>query len=489
MAIDSSTLTNRHIVANRPSQLLFLFSVLLFGTALLGATLDEAFYSTLLLFIFVTCTGFWLAHKTARKLKDPRLRILSSFWLVNVLMTLFLLYLGWMPMLDPGSSSWGYDPQRFYLYAQQLLENNWNTAGVGLNFFGIVYFYAAILLLFGINPVTPALVNAFVLLFGVLFIIRVAYAASPVINDKSHRLAWLILVPEVLWFDVMTSRETLMAVLLSVAILGAGAAMTSALSINLFRLSIFIFALAGILLVRTSMILAVGSSLALISCITPYGRRLNIFVRAALFAVFVFALSLAPSIQGMIGGTDIDFLRTFYSIQSFEDNVASSAGHQWSDNSIGLLLAPNNLLEALVFLPPRMVLYLASPLPNVAVSLDALVAGEWHEWQRLMTIPTSALILLGFPYVLAGTAHAWRHRLRYPLLTVIPIGFWVVFTVVAGGNIIIHERYRLMSTLLLFATMWIGFTQSSTSLTKKWAVFWYGLLGAMTCLYIAFKFF
>jgi hypothetical protein len=136
-----------------------------------------------------------------------------------------------------------------------------------------------------------------------------------------------------------------------------------------------------------------------------------------------------------------------------------------------------------------MVLYLASPLPNVAVSLDALVAGEWHEWQRLMTIPTSALILLGFPYVLAGTAHAWRHRLRYPLLTVIPIGFWVVFTVVAGGNIIIHERYRLMSTLLLFATMWIGFTQSSTSLTKKWAVFWYGLLGAMTCLYIAFKFF
>ena len=160
----------------------------------------------------------------------------------------------------------------------------------------------------------------------------------------------------------------------------------------------------------------------------------------------------------------------------------------WSDKSIGLLLVPNSLLEVLVFLPAKMILYLASPLPNIGISLSGLVAGDYSQWLRLMTVSTSVLNLLGFPYVLAGSALAWRNRIEFPALLVIPIGFWVTFAAVAGGNIIIVERYRLMYTLLLFTCMWLGFTQSRVSSVIHWAVMWFGLLAAALFFYIAYKF-
>ena len=149
---------------------------------------------------------------------------------------------------------------------------------------------------------------------------------------------------------------------------------------------------------------------------------------------------------------------------------------------------PNSFLEMFVFLPFRMILYLAAPLPNIAVSWSALIDGEFNAWERLMTLPTSVLMLLGFPYVLAGSAYAWFNRIQFPALLVIPIGFWVTFASVVGGNIIIHERYRLMFTLLLFACMWLGFTQSRVSSVIRWAALWFGLLTAAAVFYIGYKF-
>ena len=59
---------------------------------------------------------------------------------------------------------------------------------------------------------------------------------------------------------------------------------------------------------------------------------------------------------------------------------------------------------------------------------------------------------------------------------------------VSGGNIIIHERYRVMFTSLLFACMWFGYTRCSRREVKRWALPWFGLLAAGAFFYVGYKF-
>jgi hypothetical protein len=475
-------------VRMRPTEIALLLLVLLFGIVLLGITVEEALLQTLLLFVFVTIAGLWLAHNTASKVGDRKLRILGSFWMIKVTVTLILLYSGWLPMLDESAGSWGYDAQRYYQYSQELLANDWNRVSIGLNYFGIVYYYAAIFYIFGVNPVLPALVNAFITFSCIMFIIHAAYSFAPYFNKKSYYISGLVLIPEVLWYDVMTSRETLMAVLLAIVILGIGSVLANVKKVNISGTAIVLLAIFGILAVRTSMILSVVLSIVIMVALIRNRRVSGLVLKFGLVALLLGALLGGSIIQGMMGSIDIDYFAKLSSLQNFEKNIIRASEVNWSENSLGLLLVPNSLLEMFIFLPFRMVLYLAAPLPNITVSLSGLIVGEYFEWERLMTFPTSVLMLLGFPYVLAGSSHAWRNRIQFPALLVIPIGFWTTFVAVAGGNNLIHERYRLMFTLLLFACMWLGFTQSRVSSVKRWATLWYVLLAAAAVFYMGYKF-
>jgi len=481
-------LQHRLSVRMRLAEIVLLLLVLLFGVVLFLITLKEGLLQTVLLFIFVAIAGLWLAHNMAIKVGDRKLRILGFFWMIKIVTTLIFLYLGWMPMLELSSGLVGFDPQRYYHLSQELLANDWNPDSIAINYIGIIYYYTAIFSIFGVNPVLPALLNAFITFLCIIYIVRAAYAFAPHFNKKSHYIVWLVLIPEVLWYDVMTSRENLMAVLLVIAILGSGSMLTSVKKINVSGVAIVLSAMFGIIAIRPSMILPVVLSIAIIASLNRSRSSLVLIFKFGLISLGLFVLLDGAAFHFISGGYDYNFLGQLNSLQNFANNIASNSRMNWSDNSFGLLLVPNSLLEVLVFLPVKMILYLASPLPNIGISLSGFVAGDYSQWLRLMTISTSVLMLLGFPYVLAGSAHAWRNRIQFPALLVIPIGFWVTFAAVAGGNIIIHERYRLMCTLLLFSCIWLGFTQSRVSSVIRWAGFWYGLLATVAFFYVGFKF-
>lgn len=467
-------------------QMLLLFVVLVASVVLLLVTVDTALVSTLFLLSFVTFVGLWLCQSTQRSLGDPKLKVLGTFWIIKIFLTLFLLYAGWIPQLDPDSGFWGYDPQRYYADAWVLVQNNFITGGGGLTYKGILFYYAVIFYLFGHNPVVPALVNAFVTLMGTLFLIRCAYQFAPDRRAKDWWIAGLLLVPEVVWFDVMTSRETLMGVLIITASLALGRHLVE-LGRYSFRNSLLlaVTSLGGILAVRTSMIVPLSAIFLALVLVTKTRSEIKALMKIALILFGVGALVTGPLVQSLIGGANVDYQDMIQRMQSFETNVAREM--EWSDNSIGLLLAPNNTLESLAFLPPRMLLYLAAPIPNVNVSVTSLIDGSYQAWQTLTAFMTTVIFLLGFPYVIAGTYHAWRFRKRFSAPLIIPLTFWIVFVAVAGGNIIIHERYRLMFTLLLFATMWWGYTRCKPHEVTPWRIAWYGLLLASSILALSYK--
>lgn len=465
-----------------------LFIVLGIGLSLILATVQVGLLATMLIYTFVCLVGLQQSYFTQRKLDDPKLRLLGYFWLIKLSLTLFLLYVGWIPQLDQSTStSWGYDPQRFYYDAFNLIENGWSPTG-GSNYQGIIYYYGFIFYLFGHNPVIPALINAFVTLLGTLYLIRIAYEFKEIRSPRDWMLAYLILIPELLWYDVMTSRETLMAVLILVAMLSAGRYIVRLNRVSTINAVLLTSTCLGVILaVRTSMAITVVVSIILMALLLSPGRRTG-FVPKFLMVSLVVALLLGgPIVQQLAGGSNVDYLILVSRMQSFENNVASSALNQWSENSIGLLLSPDNVWQALLYLPARMLLYLVTPLPNVAISLSDLIAGSWSAWQRLMTIPNSLLNILGLPYVLVGFAGAYKRRARHPAPLVFYIGFWIMFVSIAGGNIVIHERYRVMMTLLLFACAWLGYTSCTRSQVRTFAVYWYGLLIASAFFYISYK--
>jgi hypothetical protein len=295
-----------------------------------------------------------------------------------------------------------------------------------------------------------------------------------------------LLIPEFVWYDVITSRETLAAVLLLVSTLSFGRYLIGPVKVPLLHAVLVGGAcLTGLLAVRTTMAIPVVTSVAMMILFLRTKQHLNLATKLVIAALAVGLMLLGPLIQQLTGGYDLDYLTILQRAQSFENNVASDM--EWSKSSIGLLLAPNNALESIIFCVPRTILYLVAPLPNIPVSITDLLAGSWSAWQSLLTILTSLMMIRALPYALAGFSLALKQRKQWPAPMVLHISFWVTLLAIAGGNIVIHERYRLMMTLLLFACAWLGYTTCTMQQIKRYAIAWYVVLASGALFYMWYK--
>jgi hypothetical protein len=471
-------------------QVALLALVLGVGSAVIVATMPEAAGRTVLLLGAISVAGLVLCRTTQDHLGDPALRVLGYLWMAKIALTLFLLYAGWIPQLDYATSPlWGYDPQRYYAQSQELIDHGWSPEFVTLNYKGILFYYAGIAYVFGRNPVVPALVNAFVTLLATLYLIRTAYEATTRAWARDWTISLALLLPELLWFDVMTSRETLMAALLIFFLLTVGRYFARPGSIPSYKLAGIVgLSLGAIAAVRTSMLLPAGvacAAMALLVRSTPRARLGQAMVLGVLVAAILVG---GPAVNDYLGSSAGDLTDMVQMAISGSINVASGPEISWSSNSIGLLLLPEGLLQAILFLPIRMVLYLVAPLPNLLFSVSELAGGSWTAWQALLTALSSVLNILAFPYALASLVQALRTRRAGAGPAMIHAAYWISFMGVAGGNLIIHERYRVMTSALLWACAWLGARSCSRKLLRAANLFWYGLLGAGGVFYVLFKY-
>ena len=464
-----------------------LMITLFFVTISIPEAVHVSIFPTILLYIFVSTIGLQQCNYTYYKLQDYNLRRLGYLWLIKLMLTLFLLYVAWMPELElTNAVSWGYDPQRYYLCATELLEIGKHITCEGLNYHGIVFYYAGIFYLFGQNPIIPALINAFVTLLATLYLIRVLYEFKEERSSRDWVVIFLLLIPDIVWYDVMTSRETLVLALLLLATLPFGRYFAKSKNASLLRTIVFSgFGLLGIILIRPTMLISAVTSIILMSHLIRHGRRKNILYSFMLI--------------GLAGGL---FLTKFYFGEVLNDSTGSYAtivqslvnpvglddsGLTWSDNSIGMLLIPHNIWQFLVFIPPRMLLYLVTPLPYIGVSFSDLWNGSWQGWQNLMSIMTSLLNIIVFPFVMAGSWSAFGQLKQKPGLSVLYLIFWVCFIFICAGNLIIHERYRIMMTLQLFGCAWLGYTTCKRYQLKLSALIFYCVLLFGGIFYLVYK--
>lgn len=470
-------------------QVIFLLGLLCIGSILISMTMLETAVNTILFFFFVAVFGLFQCRRTQIKLKDSSLKILGYFWLLKLGIMFFLLYFGWIPQLDPAVSSvWGYDPQRFYLVTQHLIDGNWYIGYTP--YIGIIYYYAAFLFALGRNPVIPALVNVFVTLIASLYLIRVCYEIKGERARGDWIIAFCLLLPEILWFDVMTSRETLMGALLIFAMLPAGRYFAR-IGLRSFFRSLIIVLLSGmaIIAIRPIMVWPVFMSLGLMMFLVKPVKGEKSLKPSIFVFTFVAVLMASIVIPKVIGGYEFEVSTIIRKItMASENNVGKSTGEFWTENSIGRLLLPNGFFESLVFLPARMILYLLAPLPNIFVSISGLVNGSCAAWQKLMFMSSSVVNTILFPYALASLVQSFKTRKKNSAPLILHFSYWMVFLAVAGGNLIIHERYRVMASLLLWACAWLGMRTCSKKLIFGISFFWYGLLSLGALFYVIYKF-
>lgn len=477
--------------------------VIVVGLFVYTINIDEGLLRTLGLFLFVILAGIWLCWETAARLGDPRLRILGTLWLLKILLTIFLQYYGgWSSQFDVDNYvvGEGYDAYRFYYDAKAMLDNNW-VPEVETSYQGIVYYYGVIFFLFGWNPVAPGLVNALITLLSVLYLIDTLYrveikkrrigikrngiqAQQQKIRPdqdgirtrqtlKRWTVALLLLIPEIVYYDVQTSRDSLMAALLLVAVLALGR--------WIFRIGTRDSANQIILVVVTVLMISITRTTMLLPLIATVGVMVWIskyidFQSKVAAVVSLLALSLlfiySPELVEMTGGQALTAEEIFKG-----KGVKDSSGHEeWTHNSIGKMLEPSNPFETVLFAFPRAIVYLVAPLPTINFTLSGLINGERPSWDAFFTAQSAFLNLLMFPFYIAGFFYfGAKRRAEVVSFYMFYITFIIMMLAIAGGNIIIHERYRLMAIPFYYACIWLSYKSVPKKLVMRAGFLWAGI--------------
>jgi hypothetical protein len=455
----------------------------------LSATLKETLWTTwLLLTLLVAATPLVFRH-LATDLEDERLQWLGYVALLRVALVVTLLFVGWVPQLDPASDAFGYDPQRYYFQAQDLVNAGFNPIAmdISLNYTGVLFYYGALFKAFGHDPLLPAILNMSVTLAAVAVLIRVAY------RIKGHRDAWdwtiglCLVIPEVLWFDALTSRETVAMSLMVLAVLPLGTHFvfperSSARRVDRGRVIVGALSFAALGMIRTTMLIPAFAALVILYVIGAGDSRQRL-KGAAWITIAGVILFAAPAIAESLGGYHfgyIGWLRMSRSPQ-YLNEIASG----WSQRSVGQLLIPSNLLEEVVFAPIRGLAYLVAPLPSIPLGMVGLRAGAWSDWQSLAVVLSAILYVVLFPVLLVSTYVAISERKRAWSLIQVPL--WCTYAAIAGANIMIVERYRLMMVLLMWAGIWLGWSCDRRVLARVYA-YWLVLLAVGGTLFAAYKF-
>jgi hypothetical protein len=405
-------------------------------------------------------------------------------FLLKIALVLVVLRFGWMPMLGTGSAESGYDPQRFYFDAVALLDGGFDpgiASAMRLNYTGIVWYYGLVMAAFGRSPFPPALVNAFVTLVAVLVLVEAGYRIRPDRGRNDWILGLGMLLPEVVWFDALTSRETLTMSLLTIATLGAGTALMGAPG-AWKRLALAAPSLLILGLVRPDMlppaVVAIG---VLAVAVRPGPRRGR--AAAGLAAVAAAALLLTPAVGSFLGSQSSSLVKMVD--EALAGKQAQMETIAWGHRSIGRLFVSHSAVGVFVSMFPRLVLYLVAPLGAVPLNVAGLAAGRWADWQAALQGASALMNVALVPLALAGLAVGLADRARRNDL-VLHVPCWCVLFAVAAGNQFVQERYRVMGMLLLWGSVWLGRTAPRRFLVAAYAV-WFGTLALGGALVLAYK--
>lgn len=454
-----------------------------FSFCLLAHNVHLGLIRTSLLLIFVAMAGLVLVHGLSRRVGDPSIRCLAYYHLLKIPVVLCILFWGWVPDLHPSTADSGYDPQRYYYQAAELFTPGQHYDLLSsINYAGILYYYGSIFFLLGHNPAAPALMNCLTTLVAALVILEACYLVAPR-GWRGSRCALVILLPELLWYDAITSRESLTMALLVCGTLPWGMFLLSPKQRTrpIAHVILPTMCLMALGFVRTSMLLPASMVIAGLFVTFSLRSRYRTPAMLALLLVGV-TVWILPRIISQLRSFDFGYLAAWRDLRE----LLSSDAITWSDRSLGQRLVANTLWQEIAYAPLRTALYLIIPLPSITFDWTGLRQGEWQHWQNFLATLSSAIYLYTLPYAVTATYASLTQPTHRPRLLIF-LPCWLLLVAVAVGNAIFVARYRIM----VVALFWAGVSLYTRDCRRSHLVFsllWWCAVIAGGVIYVQYKF-
>lgn len=436
---------------------------------------------TLLLFFIVLFTGNYLIKKYCVLNYGKSMKIFHRLFLIKLILSLFILSYGWIPQLDMLSESYGYDAQRYYFQGNILAQHNFNPKYLpSINYNGIIYYWAYFFHLFGHNPLVPLLVNNLTTLIAIIVMVDIFSKLDARYPDRYWMFSLLLFSPEIVWYDVISSRESIVLSLLVCGIWPYVQLLYSSnyklKRLNILKVVISSISILLIISIRPPVLITLFSLLMFPQIFllkkTKYKWKFNLLLVVVIALLTMYYNNTKKAHRNK----DFEYGNVLSEKMGFEEQGSETESLEgWSQNSFGRKLIPKNIVQAIFLAPIRIIVYMIAPLPNIVINFKRLVRGEWGEWQLLFDRLSSLVYLLTIPlYVLYLIKNIKNKTLT--------VNYWVyaflgaILTVVIG-NLFIHQRYRVM-VMPYYLVSLLSFDYSSKfEITIAYRIFGFILVG------------
>lgn len=395
---------------------------------------------TIALMALTTTIGLTSINSVLSSAKDRNRT--TILFLVHTTIALALIAGQWNDVLSQSEGLWTYDPARYYYDAHRLAESAFSSAALpSNNYMGVFYYYAAIFTIAGWNPVAPAIVNS---LFTLMTILLLQRRIRNICTSDRYLLAFssALLIPELIWFDAITSRETPAMFLFTCATLlwvkitpkGIGVSISSALP--------YLVSIGALMFVRGGLVVpaicAVVSTLVL-------GRksRVSVLIAPALIVLTMVVAGTADYFSGTLGSDKT--LKQLYDIGALGTRGSESV---WNSDSLGLKVIPNTWWQIFLFAPVRLLIYIVAPFPAICNYVGNLPQLMPFWWQAVAASASAIVYVWRLPDAVANSVRSFKRRTP---MVALHTALWLGFFGIVLATPLIHERYRVPIVPLYWA--------------------------------------
>lgn len=358
------------------------------------------------------------------------------FFLIGYSISLIFTNFFWIPdMIKNYSTGWDtFDPIKYYAIANEMVSGGEGRSSV---FFPVVFIYYVEMLVLGVHPLVPFFVNQFLYLYAVIILAKYVNCDS---NYHLRKFAWLLLIPEALYFNVTSSKDILCLICATIIFVHT----QKILSKNYTTSNYIIAAIAfvAMFIARTGMALMAALSVAVFFL---NFKKLGIKQVAFLLAgglVFVFAVHFSDSLG--VATTASELSEKAEGQMSGDMSYATELADQTS-SAFANKLVPHNSVEFVVFGVIRSIVYAMLSPTDLHIFFEpqnfTLIYTEFYT-SLLMTISW-----VEFFYIFVNRKRCLKGNLKKLAIVVV----LYVLSVGMFNPMMIHRRYRLVYSLLFLA--------------------------------------
>ena len=396
-------------------------------------------------YCMVLLCSWFLINRILRRYGRKIIIRYYCLFLLSITIGLYILYFVWTPMIDPNADM-GYDPLKYYAFASRIMRGDfipWT-----LNYWGVVYFYIGCMTVFGLDPMVPLFVNSLLSLSAILLLARL------LANNKTIAFYGLILlVPEVIYYQMVSSREVLcMAPVVIFIVKFLEFKIHKSKGALLLMLASFLL----LTIIRPPMTVPLVLVVIISILRNAKGKNLvaGVIGLCVLGVIVLYGLRVSSSL-----GSSFD---TTYLEETVTTGVSGNSEIAKGNSGGGLttLLLPHNPVEYVVFGVIRSFVYLLPPPVMLTDFFEQMSLTNYFIYEHL----TSILIMFLVPLVYTSFKNRKQMDNNHKLILMVYLLYFFMIGVSLPS--LIQHRYRFIYEVFYFALAIYAYSNKK-KLTKK----------------------